>query len=524
MPAAGQQATGWSTTLTVGNMYAEGQWDWPEGEYTETVVESSEWERGYRRQHCVMQLDDTDPDNREDRTGLDTCYGSIVDSTFAVDGTTYEIAGVYHYTADRNDQLSLDFTSEVDLTPLLGKTFTINGVDFRVSDRHFPSGVRGSGLSWAAPEWTIDMGWTVGGSITVALEGATPESTGTQIAAADPPTVSGAPAVSDAGDDGEWTPDETVEVTLTFSEAVTLDTTGGTPSVGISLGGTAARSAAYLRGSGTAELVFGYTLTDTDGSHTSMVATHNSLALNGGTIRSQSDVDAELAHNSAAVQAAPAHEAEQDDFTARFENMPQHHDGASAFIFELHLSENPQLSYRTVQGGLLEVSGADITKASRLDRSNNMGWTVTAVPTGSGDIAISLPVRACDAANAVCVDGRPLAQGLSATVRARPFTGTFANVPAEHDGENAFTLEFHLSEAPRGLGWRTVKGHLFDVSGGAIEKARRIGTVRNRGWELTVAPRREGGCEPHAARHRLVHRRAPCVHRRRAHARRRGFR
>ena len=107
-------------------------------------------------------------------------------------------------------------------------------------------------------------------------------------AAADPPTVSGAPALSEAGSDGEWTSGETVEVTFTFSEAVTVDATGGTPTVGISLGGTQARSAAYLRGSGTTELVFGYTLTAADGSHGSMIVTHNSLALNGGTIRSQS--------------------------------------------------------------------------------------------------------------------------------------------------------------------------------------------------------------------------------------------
>ena len=120
--------------------------------------------------------------------------------------------------------------------------------------------------------------------------------------AADPPTVSGAPALNDADSDGEWTSGETVEVTLTFSEAVTLDTTGGTPTVGISLGGTQARSAAYLRGSGTTELLFGYTLTAADGSHGSMVVTANSLALNGGTIRSQSTgVDADLSHAGKAV-------------------------------------------------------------------------------------------------------------------------------------------------------------------------------------------------------------------------------
>ena len=120
----------------------------------------------------------------------------------------------------------------------------------------------------------------------------------------DPPTVDGAPAVSAAGSDRAWAPDETVEVTLTFSEAVSVDTTDGTPSIGVSLGGSDARSAAYLRGSGTTELVFGYTLVAADGSHTTMAVAPSSLTLNGGTIRSQgNNADADLTHPGALVNA-----------------------------------------------------------------------------------------------------------------------------------------------------------------------------------------------------------------------------
>ena len=42
---------------------------------------------------------------------------------------------------------------------------------------------------------------------------------------------------------------------LTFTEAVRVDTTNGTPSVGLTLGGTAARRAGYLRGDGTVDYV-----------------------------------------------------------------------------------------------------------------------------------------------------------------------------------------------------------------------------------------------------------------------------
>ena len=109
--------------------------------------------------------------------------------------------------------------------------------------------------------------------------------------------MSGTPAVSAAGRDGQWTEGEAVEVTLTFSEAVVVDTAGGTPTIGIALGGTETKSASYVRGTGTTDLVFSYTLVTGDGSHNLMMVNPDSLALNGGIIRSQeSDANATLTH------------------------------------------------------------------------------------------------------------------------------------------------------------------------------------------------------------------------------------
>ena len=329
----------------------------------------------------------------------------------------------------------------------------------------------------------------------------------------DPPTVSDGPSVSAAGSDGAWAPDESVEVTLTFSEAVTVDTTDGTPSIGISLGGTEARSAAYLRGSGTAELVFGYTLVEADGSHTSMAVTPGSLALNGGTIRSEAtEADADLAHEGKVVRAPPVQQNEMEDsvenrdsnldqgdgFSARFENLPEHHDGATAFTFELHFSEAPEtLSYRTVQGDLLDVTGADITHARRLTQGSNLGWEVTAEPTQDGDIIIRLPVRACTETNAVCLNGETLARAVSVTVSPAPappppppppLTALFSQAPAEHDGTNAFEIRFRLSEEPDYVSYVTVRDSLFRVTGGTIANASRLERNKNRGWKLKVSP------------------------------------
>ena len=160
------------------------------------------------------------------------------------------------------------------------------------------------------------------------------------------PTVNGTPRVGGSGSDGSWTVDENVDVTVSFSEAVEVVTTNGTPSIGISLGGTAARNATYRSGSGTAELVFRYTLVTDDGSHNSMAVTPNSLALGGGVIRSsEAQVDALLAHNGTTVQGRSAVQRKNvrsiSSPVVNFQNVPESHDGVNGFTVGLRFSGTP---------------------------------------------------------------------------------------------------------------------------------------------------------------------------------------
>ena len=543
----------------------------------------------------------------------------------------------------------------------------------------------------------------------------------------DPPEITGTPALSAAPrTEGTWTSGDTVEATLTFSEAVTVDTTGGTPSVTLQLGGTTEKTAGYLRGSGTTALVFGYTLTDDDGTHTAMVLDPDSLTLNGGTIRGRtSGLDALLAHDGTAVVSPPppmgttasrsteggeaadvtvttaedtaytfrpsdfgfsddakrdrngylalatlpgagaltvdgspaaaaqvvdktaigtgalvftpaanahgdayasfdfrtssdgftesaaatlaidvtpvnddpagapgiAGEAEagqtatattgglsdpdgltepgwsyrwlrvadgvetaiegatasayvlaaadagnrikvevsytDDDgtpetvtsaawppegsiaaapqaeesnadaaggVTAAFWNAPGTHDGAGEFTVELHFSEEPPLSYKTVQGSLLETANATIRGARRLTPGSNLGWEIRVRPDGAGAITLTLPVRPCAETNAICVDGAAL--GAAATARIAyaappvtqtPLTASFTGMPAGHNG-GAFTFELALSEDVRGLGYERVRDSALTVSGGTVTGARRLVRGENRRWEVRVNP------------------------------------
>ena len=273
--------------------------------------------------------------------------------------------------------------------PNIRRTFSRRADAGRAQDWYFHADVRwadretGSWNSGGAGQWRTPLMFAVRGA-------PVPEPS--------VPGTSGKPGIGEAGADGQWTSGETVQVTIAFDEAVTVDTTDGTPSVALRLGGSAERSATYASGSGTAELVFEYTLVAEDGTHTAMEVTANSLALNGGTIRSMANagVDAALAHEGA------SRVVESTGVTARFEALPESHDGERAFTFELHFNVAPhELSYRRVQGSMtlssgvkvpfFDVSGGVIATARRLVPGSNQAWEVTVRPTQAGDLTITLP-------------------------------------------------------------------------------------------------------------------------------------
>ena len=225
--------------------------------------------------------------------------------------------------------------------------------------------------------------------------------------AIDPPSVDGTPGVSGAGADAQWSEAETVGVTVTFSEAVDVDTSGGTPSIGIGLGGTAARSATYASGTGTTELVFEYTLVSGDGSHGFMAVTPDSLALNGGTIRSaESAVDALLAHNGALTSGNSGRSTGPE---VTFEDVPKDHDGATAFTLEVQFSGTPTgLSAKRDAASIVEVTGGSVTGARATSTGERPVWEVTVAPDGVSDVTVRVPARACGETHAVCIGGRAL--------------------------------------------------------------------------------------------------------------------
>ena len=110
------------------------------------------------------------------------------------------------------------------------------------------------------------------------------------------PTVS-AVSIESAATGGYAVGDE-IEVGLNFGEIVTVT---GAPQLSINVG-EQNRTAAYSAGSGSAKLVFTYTVAVGDEDTNGIAVVENSLALNGGTIQANDDsADATLTH--AALQA-----------------------------------------------------------------------------------------------------------------------------------------------------------------------------------------------------------------------------
>ena len=120
------------------------------------------------------------------------------------------------------------------------------------------------------------------------------------------PSVEAVALVSGPGADATYAAGDTLRVQVTFGEAVTVDTDGGTPRLKLDLdpadGGE--RWAAYESGSGEAALVFGYAAAAGDASPGGVAVIEDTLEANGGTIRSAAGADAALGHAGLAPDAA----------------------------------------------------------------------------------------------------------------------------------------------------------------------------------------------------------------------------
>ena len=335
---------------------------------------------------------------------------------------------------------------------------------------------------------------------------------------------------------GSWSAGETVEVTLVWSEAVTVATPAGGAPPKLWIGFSddehldksgVVRRAVYARGSGTVSTVFAYTLKagyapfDATGSggdslrpglapaYESVRVYRNSLRLRDGTIVSTGGAPAELAHLGHPL-AAPQLAAPRVAGVPAVSGPGPDGWWTPGETVEVGLAFDRQV-FVAISGGTpsLEIGFLNGQKRRAAYRRG----------TGTHELIFAYTLAAADEAqNAILVtpdslalaggrirglpDGGDAALGHEgAAVLAPPvqdpppvsFTGSFSGVAVEHDGETPFVLGFAFSEAPaEPFSFRTVRNLLFTVAGGHIQWARRGTKGVNIAWNLVVHPSGDG--------------------------------
>ena len=161
---------------------------------------------------------------------------------------------------------------------------------------------------------------------------------------------------------------------------------------------------------------------------------------------------------------------------------------------------SPAISGTAQVGQTLTVSTSGVADADGLtnvsysytwlaDDAVISGATTATYTLVAGDQGKAIKARVSftdDAGNA-----ETLTSAATAAVVPPPLTAEVREAPESHDGSAAFTFELHFSEE-LALSYVTLRDHAFTVTGGSIEKARRLTQGSNAGWEITVEPSGNG--------------------------------
>ena len=105
--------------------------------------------------------------------------------------------------------------------------------------------------------------------------------------------------------------------------------------------------------------------------------------------------------------------------TAAFQDLPDSHDGSTAFTFRVLFSEDVGISYVNMRDDAFSLSEGDVTGARRVDGRNDL-WEITVEPDDDSDVGITLPAnRSCTTTGAICTredSPRQLTNSPTATV------------------------------------------------------------------------------------------------------------
>lgn len=229
-------------------------------------------------------------------TFIDTASPSVSSVAVPPNGT-YSAGQTLNFTVNFGETVTVDSTNG---TPLLSLILDTGGTVQA-------SYLSGSGSTSLTFQYTVSVGDADANGITIgslSLNGSTildaagnsaaltlngVGSTAGVLVDTSVPTITGLTA----SPDGTYAAGASVDVTVAFSEAVTVATAGGTPRLALETGATD-RFAEYVSGSGTSSIVFRYVVQAGNTAADLDAISTTALTLNGGTIRDSSGNNASL--------------------------------------------------------------------------------------------------------------------------------------------------------------------------------------------------------------------------------------
>ena len=169
---------------------------------------------------------------------------------------------------------------------------------------------------------------------------------------------------------------------------------------------------------------------------------------------------------------------------ARFRDVPEEHDGSTAFTLQLAFNEPIRTTQEAIQQALM-MTGGTVTSARQVDGRRSL-WEITVTPNSNADVNISLPSTTSCVAGAVCTaDGRTLSRSVAVSVPRAPLRVRFESLPAGHDGSTEFALQLVFSE-PIETTEAAIQQALI-VTNGTMTSVRQVDNRSDR-WEITAIP------------------------------------
>ena len=125
--------------------------------------------------------------------------------------------------------------------------------------------------------------------------------------------------------------------------------------------------------------------------------------------------------------------------TAAFEGLPDEHDGAEPFAFQVVFGEEfAGLDLTAFQNGALEIGNGELVGAALTTAGENRRVTVRVRPSSVDDVTLALPATAdCTATGAVCATGGRMLAGAAQTTVVGPVALSVADAETAEDAYQA---------------------------------------------------------------------------------------